>query len=111
MRFTPIILLLIVLFGLSSCKEEKQVELPYEEEKVIQILADMHFAKVAAKLQKSKNRDSLKLVFEDQVYTINEITKADYENLKRVLESDLNLYFEIEKKVHLYLKEVQNDKN
>jgi len=104
-------ILILFLFLAISCKEESKTELPYEEEKIVRILADMHFAKSAALIHKSEIRDSMKLVYESQVYTINGITKTDFEELKKTLESNLNLYYDIEKKVHIYLKEIQNEKN
>lgn len=93
-----------------SCKEKVEVELPYEEEKVIHILGDMHFAKSAAKVLNEEDRDSMQKVFEEQVFSIHDITKTDYENLKAILESDLTLFYDTEKKVNKYLKEVQNEK-
>jgi len=95
----------------SSCKEEVKVELPYEEEKVVRILADMHFAKSAAIVHSAEIRDSMKLVYESQAYIINGITKEEFEELKKLLESNLNLYYDIEKKVHSYLKKVQNERS
>ena len=94
-----------------SCKKEKQLDLPYEEEKVILILSDMHFAKSAAMIHKVEERDSMKLIYDDQVFKIHGITKEDYENLKLILDSDLNRFYEIEKKVHKHLKSIQNDNN
>ena len=102
---------LSIIFLFTSCKEEVKVTLPYEEEKVINILGDMHFARSAAKVYNIEIRDSMKLIFESQVYSINGITETDYQDLVNILESDMNLYYDIEKKVHKYLKNVQNDKN
>ena len=102
---------LSMLFMFSSCKKEVKVTLPYEEEKVINILGDIHFARSAAKVYNIEIRDSMKLIFESQVYSINGITETDYQDLVNILESDMNLYYDIEKKVHKYLKNVQNDKN
>jgi hypothetical protein len=99
------------MFFISSCKEEHKKELPFKEEKIINILADMHFAKSAAEIQSAEVRDSMKLVYEDQVYSINGITEQEYIELKQFLESDLDLYYDIEKKVHQYLKTIQNDKD
>ncbi len=93
------------------CKKEVKTDLLFDEEKIIHILADMHFAKSAAKIHKAEIRDSMRLIYESQVYIINDITKKDYVELKYLLESDLNLYYDIEKKVHKYLKTAQNEKN
>lgn len=100
-----------MMLAFSSCKKEVVTELPLEEEKVVRILADMHFAKSAAMVHKAEIRDSMKLVYESQVFTINEITRSQYDDLKQKLESNLKLYYDIEKKVHIYLKDVQNEIN
>ncbi len=102
---------LILSLLIISCKGETKIELPFEEEKVISLLADMHFAKSAAKIHLVDKRDSMKLIYESQVYKINGVTEKEYKDLVDLLEADLDLYYDIEKKVHAYLKEVQNKKN
>jgi len=99
-----------MLFILTACKNEVKVELPFEEEKVISILGDMHFAKVASKIHLAEKRDSMRLIYEAQVYEIYKITNKDFNKIKFILESDLDLYYDIEKKVHKYLKTAQSDK-
>jgi len=99
------------MIALSSCKNNVKVDLPFDEEKVVSLLGDVHFAKSAAMIHKIENRDSMRSFYESQVFTINEVTREDYNQLINVLESDLKLYYDIEKKVHSYLKTVQNDKN
>ena len=107
-KFLSCILFVALLF--CSCKEDVKVVLPMDEEKVIALLGDMHFANAASKIHMREKRDSMKLIYEDQVFVINDISREDYENLIKILESDLNLYYDIEKKVHKYLKDLQNDK-
>jgi hypothetical protein len=82
-----------------------------DEDKAIALMGDIHFAHSAAMIHKMEERDSMKTVFESQVLEIHNVTKQDYENLLQILESDLDFYFEIEKKVHTYLKDIQNDKS
>ena len=107
-KYNLYILVAILLFFL-SCKEEVKKVLPMEEDKAISLLGDMHFANSAAMIHKIEDRDSMKEVYQSQVFEIHKVSKLEYENLIEVLESDLNLYFEIEKKVNTHLKEVQND--
>ena len=111
MHISNIFLFFFLLLTMFSCKEEKELELPYEEEKVILILSDMHFAKSAAMIHKVEERDSMKLIYDAQVFKIHGITKEEYENLKLILDSDLNRFYEIEKKVHKHLKSLQNENN
>ena len=100
----------VIFTFLISCKNEVKNLLPMEEEKVISLLGDMHFAKSAALIHRMEDRDSMKVVYESQVFEIHKVSKQEYEKLIEALESDLNLYFEIEKKVHKHLKDIQNDK-
>ena len=86
-KFHFLIIASVMIF-LISCKKEAKVELPFEEEKVVKLLGDMHFAKSASAIYKFEDRDSMKLVYEDQVFKINGITKYEYEELKDLLESD-----------------------
>ena len=76
---------------------------------MIHLLADLHFAKSAAMVHKVEERDSMKLIYDAQVFDIHSVTKEEYENLKLILDSDLNLFYDIEKKVHKYLKNIQSD--
>ena len=103
------ILSIITIF--SSCKNDVKVELPFDEEEVVVLLGDIHFAKSAAAIHKIEKRDSIRSVYEAQVFTIHKITRDDYDELIDLLESDLKLYYDIEKKVHSYLKTVQNEKS
>lgn len=103
-------ILIFLPFITLSCKKEVKVELPMEEEKIVAILGDMHFAKSASKIHKKEDRDSMRLVYENQVFVINDITRIEYENIITALETDLNRYYEIEKKVHKNLKDIQNVK-
>ena len=103
------IFLLVIIFSfLISCKEEVKIVLPMEEDKVISLLGDMHYANSAALIHRVEDRDSMKVVYESQVFEIHKVTKQEHEKLIEALESDLELYYEIEKKVHTYLKEVQD---
>ena len=105
-------ILLILVLGLGACKQKvKKAQLPYEEERVIGLLADIHYAKVASKIHKKEDQDSIRTVFENQVFEINKISRSEYKDLLRILESDLNLYYDIEKKVHVHLKSIQNKKS
>ena len=100
----------IFIFALLSCNNKSKVELPFEDDKIVAILADLHFAKSASTVHSKEIRDSMRSVYEAQVFTIHKITKAEFNELKRLLETDLKFFYEIEKKVHKYLKDVQNEK-
>lgn len=104
------VLAVALILSFSSCKKEVKADLPYEEEKVVNLLADFHFAKSASAIHKIEIRDSMRTVYESQVLTINKMSREEYDKLIKLLESDLKLYYEIEKKVHSHLKTIQNEK-
>ena len=98
--------------SLIACKQEEKPEvLPMDEEKVITLLGDLHFAKSASKIYKKEQRDSILALYEAQVFEINKVSREEYLQLMQVLESDMNLYYDIEKKVHAHLKSIQNKKS
>lgn len=111
LRFTTIVWISLGCLFWVSCKKKVNVQLPYDEEKVINILSDIHFAKSASKIHGIETKDSMRNIYENQVFEINGITRKEYDTLIEVLESDLNMYYDIEKKVHQHLKTIQNDKS
>ena len=65
------LLFISILVLHTSCKKEKRAELPMEEEEVISLLGDMHFANSAVMILPKENRDSMKLIYETQVFEIH----------------------------------------
>jgi len=60
---------LALLFG----DQEEQIEFPISEEKLINVLADIHFAESASKDYVNLKKDSSIILFYNQVYQIHEI--------------------------------------
>lgn len=76
---------------------------------VVEILGDMHYAHVAAQVNRQVNSDSLKLVYEDQVLEIHGLSRERYKEIKSALEDDMDLYYIAEQRVHEYLKSLRED--
>lgn len=76
---------------------------------VVQLLGDMHYAHVAAQVNRQVNSDSLKIVYEDQVLQIHSLSRERYIEIKKSLENDMDLYYVVEQKVHEYLKSLRED--
>jgi len=108
MRLFSIFFMLLVLIALScKSKEKKIVPLPFSEEKVIDILIDMHFAGEASRITRKINHDSLLVVYTNQVLEIQEIDSTQLADLMELLQSNLDTYYDIEKKVHSKIKELK----
>jgi len=100
---------ILISFALSGCKTDAiKVSFPIEEEKVIELLGDMHYADAAANLNRKLNIDSLKQVYTNQVFEIHGVDSTVYNEIVEILENDLNRYYLLEQKVHSYIKGTQN---
>lgn len=104
---------LLLLFTLHSCStrpsSKSLSDLRFEEQKIVEILADVHYAKSASRINIRLNRDSLFEIYSKQLFEIHEISKQDYEEIVSVLESDLGEYYRIEQKVHAYIKSIKDE--
>ncbi len=107
MRLNSIIIILLII-GSVSCKskEKKIVPLPFSEEKVIDILIDMHYAGEASRITRKINHDSLLKVYTNEVLEIQQIDSTQLADLIELLQSNLDTYYDIEKKVHSKIKEL-----
>lgn len=108
MRF--FLFLSIVLFLACNSKSKKVTELPMSEEKIIDVLIDMHYATEASRVKRKENHDSLLNLFTKQVLEIQKIDSTQLAELMTYLESNLETYYSIEQKVHLKIKDLKNDK-
>ena len=104
---SPVILLFFVI-GCSS-KDNVVNRLPLPEEKVLDVLIDMHYAGEASRIARNINSDSLLSVYTKQVFEIQKIDSIQYAELMIFLESNLDTFYSIEQKVHLKIKEIKDD--
>ena len=103
--------LLFVLLLCIGCSSKSKVgtDLPLPEEKIIDILIDMHYAGEASRITRNINHDSLLSVYTKQVLEIQKIDSIQLESLMTFLESNLETFYSIEQKVHLKIKELKDD--
>ncbi len=106
-NFTFLIVLLLCI-GCSS-KAKVSEELPMSEEKIIDVLIDMHYAGEASRITRNINHDSLLSVYTKQVLEIHKIDSVQLESLMTYLESNLETFYSIEQKIHLKIKELKED--
>jgi hypothetical protein len=104
--------MVLLCISLSACKQNDKgdAQLPMEEEKIIDILIDMHYAGEASRITRGINHDSLLRVYTNQVLEIQKIDSTQLNNLMKYLESNLDTYYKIEQKVHLKIKELKENK-
>lgn len=102
---------LIILIFFVGCSSKTKVgsDLPMPEEKIIDILIDMHYAGEASRITRNVNHDSLLSVYTKQVLEIQKIDSIQLESLMIFLESNLETFYSLEQKVHLKIKELKED--
>ena len=98
----------ILFFG---CQQEKEDPLPYEDEKIISILLDVHLAEAALQSLGKVMKDSMTDVYYDQIYTIHHISKADFQKMMELLRNspkNLNrIYGQLMERVEIEEKEIE----
>jgi len=105
---TVLFLFIVILF--TSCKNDKPAEMPMEEEKIIDILTDLHFAKVASDMYDLEIRDSMYHAYRSQVFEIHNIDSSEYDKIEAYLDSDLINQLKIEEKVYEFIKKSDENK-
>ncbi len=110
MRILIFLFCILMLINIGCSSKEKAVnKLPMPEEKVIDVLIDMHYAGEASRITRGINHDSLLSVYTKQVFEIREIDSVQFAELMIFLESNLETYYSIEQKIHLKIKELKKD--
>ncbi|MFT4534916.1 MAG: hypothetical protein ACJA1A_002515 [Saprospiraceae bacterium] len=108
MRYSIVAILISFLITLSCANKEKVGnDLPMPEEKIIDILIDMHYAGEASRITRNINHDSLMTVYRKQVFEIQKIDSTQHNELMNFLETNLETFYSIEQKVHLKIKELK----
>lgn len=77
-RIQLIFLGIFIIIFMTNCKnDEKKLLIP--EEKLIAILTDIHLAEAALKNVKKDKKDSLGALYYDQVFTIHNVSREQFE--------------------------------
>lgn len=94
-------LLCVVLSGIFSCISDKD-DLKIPEEKLIAIFFDFHTAESVINRAPSDMIDSLKQVYQRQIFSIHEIDKSDFLHDLGVLENDPKRFYKFYEEVEKY---------
>lgn len=81
----------VLIFGvflLTACEGKQEVDLPLEENKLIQILIDAHIAEGALQSSDKATKDSLSKNYYDQIFKIHGVSKEDFNDAMKVLEEN-----------------------
>lgn len=81
------IILLFLLLILNACNKDQE-KLPIQEEKMIDILVDVHLAEAAMQELSSVIRDSIGEVYYGQIFEIHDITEEDFNKTLFLIKQD-----------------------
>lgn len=81
------VIFLFLLLTLSACNKDQE-KLPIREEKMIDILVDVHVAEAAMQELSSVIRDSLGEVYYGQIFEIHDITEEDFNKTMYLIKQD-----------------------
>jgi len=73
------IILFIATFAACNQQSTPKVEPDIPQEKMVQILKDVHFAEAIAQSNRTDVKDSLLAIYYNHIYEIHDITKEDLE--------------------------------
>ncbi len=101
------IAILGLLLSFSACLEEPTLSLP--EEKMVEVMTDMFLAEAAMQRLTKKVKDTLSETYYQQIYTIHEITEAEYLKDLKVLEEHPKLAKSIYDQVLTKVTKLENE--
>lgn len=87
LRSFHIIALPLLLFGVMACAK-KQSQLPIPEEKLVDILVDVHTAEAAISFLYGEKRDTFAENYYEDIYTIHDISSDEFDQTMKILRSD-----------------------
>ena len=91
-----------------SCKEEvKRPSIP--EDRLVELLADLHMVEMAMHQIPKHAKDSMRTVFKGQILDIYKLTEDSLNHNIKVLQGDPEYYFEVSKKVADLTKKEKQD--
>ena len=90
-----------LLLGIWSCETEQLP--PISNEKMIEILADVHFAESVAQALPLKQKDTMMVKYYDQIMEIHQVSRIDFDSsvvlLKQKPEELLKIYEKVMEKM------------
>jgi hypothetical protein len=109
----PAFLLLAIIFFLVSCGNDK-AESTIPKDKLIKIFFDLHAAENIINRASANERDSLTMLYRDQIFKIYNVDKKEFEKKLKALQSNpeefKNFYTELNKYGDQLLEKEKNKK-
>ena len=90
-----------IFIFISSCETESEVKLPFSEQKAVRVLTDIQVAEAAFQFANKNEKDSLATQYYNEVFQLNHISQADFDQLLTVLMNHPTLADSIYEKVLL----------
>lgn len=75
----------ILLISLSCTKEEA---LPVEEDKLVEVIRDIHIAEAAIQNLIGVTKDSVGEIYYDQIFEMHDVRKADFDSAMSILRTE-----------------------
>lgn len=101
-----LIVFLIGVFGFLSCND--QTPLLLEEEKMVDVIKDIHIAEAAMQNLVDLTKDSIGEIYYQQVFEIHQVDKADFDSSMSILRKDPERLGFIYDKVLVELEEIND---
>ena len=92
-----VIFIAILGLGLIGCTPEKQSKRTYDDDKLIGVMIDLYAAEAAIKDLKESHKDSLIIVYRDQIGIIQEVEMSTIDRDLELLQSNLEDYSRLHK--------------
>lgn len=108
--------LLIFIFSLFACSSENENDqvLTAEDEKLVSILTDLHFADASLRRYLDKDRDSVMRVFKYQIFSIHDVKQTWFDSsMNSVINQPkryLNIYDTVADTIDSTYKELRSNK-
>ena len=104
-------LYLFILLGLfAACAKNKEQSLTTPEDKMVSLLADAHILEAALQDVPHKKKDSVKVAFYKQFFTIHKITKEEFVKNIEIMDEQAEMLSRIYSKVMEELSKLEAKK-
>ncbi|MCB0520756.1 MAG: DUF4296 domain-containing protein [Lewinellaceae bacterium] len=111
-QYFPIVKLMaatLLLVGLSGCGKEAAPPIP--DEKLIEILTDVHIAEAALEGLNGKAKDSVAIKYYGEIFAIHHVEQADFDTTLAILMRDPEKFGNLYEKVAANLEKMRVDMN
>lgn len=91
-----------------SCNTQNS-NLRIEEDKLKKIFFDFHSAEYIVNRAPSNMKDSLKILFQQQIFSIHEVTKEDFMHDLELMKKNPEKFYKFYEQIESYSQELKND--